>query len=658
MCGITGVINLKEPKPIPEGMVMEMLALIQHRGPDEFGIYLDDHAGLGSARLSIIDLSGGQQPISNEDGTLWIVFNGEIFNYLELRPVLEQRGHSFSTHSDTEVILHLYEEYGADCLRYLNGQFAIAIWDRGHKKAFFARDRLGIRPFFYTIQNQTLYFGSEIKSLLAPPGVTAQISPTSLAQVLTYWSVQTPGTIFEGIYELPPAHWMIVDNGEITIQRYWQMDFSTESNRQSDIDWQEEFEDLLINATLIRLRADVPVGAYLSGGLDSSTTTALIRKHVQTRLETYSIAFSDPLFDESPYQRKMAEHLGTQHHIVYCTHADIGRTLPQVIWHTETPILRTAPVPMFMLSRLVHTDGFKVVVTGEGADEFLAGYDIFKEMMVRRFWARDPQSTLRPVLLKKLYPDISRLSQSGWAYLNAFFRKGLSQTEDPWYSHQIRWSNTSRLARFLVHPPVGFTPHPSPEILPEDFSTWDPLGQAQYLEITTFLSPYLLSSQGDRVAMANSVEGRFPFLDYRLVEFCNRLPPHLKLYGLLEKYLLRRVAAPLLPPEIWRRVKRPYRAPIQKSFFQPSPPDYVRELLSPTVIQQSGLFHPGMVAQLVRKAESGAELSEVEEMGLVGILSTQLVHTLFVQSFRRHNAAIASDRPLKRIINQKEGNHE
>ncbi len=658
MCGITGVINLKEPKPIPEGMVMEMLALIQHRGPDEFGIYLDDHAGLGSARLSIIDLSGGQQPISNEDGTLWIVFNGEIFNYLELRPVLEQRGHSFSTHSDTEVILHLYEEYGADCLRYLNGQFAIAIWDRGHKKAFFARDRLGIRPFFYTIQNQTLYFGSEIKSLLAPPGVTAQISPTSLAQVLTYWSVQTPSTIFEGIYELPPAHWMIVDNGEITIQRYWQMDFSTESNRQSDIDWQEEFEDLLINATLIRLRADVPVGAYLSGGLDSSTTTALIRKHVQTRLETYSIAFSDPLFDESPYQRKMAEHLGTQHHIVYCTHADIGRTLPQVIWHTETPILRTAPVPMFMLSRLVHTDGFKVVVTGEGADEFLAGYDIFKEMMVRRFWARDPQSTLRPMLLKKLYPDISRLNQSGWAYLNAFFRKGLSQTEDPWYSHQIRWSNTSRLARFLVHPPAGFTPHPSPEILPEDFSTWDPLGQAQYLEITTFLSPYLLSSQGDRVAMANSVEGRFPFLDYRLVEFCNRLPPHLKLYGLLEKYLLRRVAAPLLPPEIWRRVKRPYRAPIQKSFFQPSPPDYVRELLSPTVIQQSGLFHPGMVAQLVRKAESGAELSEVEEMGLVGILSTQLVHTLFVQSFRRHNAAIASDRPLKRIINQKEGNHE
>ncbi|HQL40441.1 MAG TPA: asparagine synthase C-terminal domain-containing protein, partial [Anaerolineaceae bacterium] len=466
------------------------------------------------------------------------------------------------------------------------------------------------------------------------------------------------GTIFEGIYELPPAHWMIVDNGEITIQRYWQMDFSTESNRQSDIDWQEEFEDLLINATLIRLRADVPVGAYLSGGLDSSTTTALIRKHVQTRLETYSIAFSDPLFDESPYQRKMAEHLGTQHHIVYCTHADIGRTLPQVIWHTETPILRTAPVPMFMLSRLVHTDGFKVVVTGEGADEFLAGYDIFKEMMVRRFWARDPQSTLRPMLLKKLYPDISRLNQSGWAYLNAFFRKGLSQTEDPWYSHQIRWSNTSRLARFLVHPPAGFTPHPSPEILPEDFSTWDPLGQAQYLEITTFLSPYLLSSQGDRVAMANSVEGRFPFLDYRLVEFCNRLPPHLKLYGLLEKYLLRRVAAPLLPPEIWRRVKRPYRAPIQKSFFQPSPPDYVRELLSPTVIQQSGLFHPGMVAQLVRKAESGAELSEVEEMGLVGILSTQLVHTLFVQSFRRHNAAIASDRPLKRIINQKEGNHE
>ncbi len=506
----------------------------------------------------------------------------------------------------------------------------------------------------HTIQNQTLYFGSEIKSLLAPPGVTAQISPTSLAQVLTYWSVQTPGTILK-VYELPPAHWMIVDNGEITIQRYWQMDFPTESNRQSDIDWQEEFEDLLINATLIRLRADVPVGAYLSGGLDSSTTTALIRKHVQTRLETYSIAFSDPLFDESPYQRKMAEHLGTQHHIVYCTHADIGRTLPQVIWHTETPILRTAPVPMFMLSRLVHTDGFKVVVTGEGADEFLAGYDIFKEMMVRRFWARDPQSTLRPMLLKNYIRIFPESNQSGWAYLNAFFRKGLSQTEDPGIPTRSAGATPAALpASWFILPQASPTIH-----LRKSFRKIFHLGSTGAGTIPGnhhFFIPYLLSSQGDRVAMANSVEGRFPFLDYRLVEFCNRLPPSQAVW--LAREIPAAESCRLAAAGNLAAGQKTIPAPIQKSFFQPSHPIMSGNCCRQPFIQQSGLFHPGMVAQLVRKAESGAELSEVEEMGLVGILSTQLVHTLFVQSFRRHNAAIASDRPLKRIINQKEGNHE
>ncbi len=656
MCGIVGAINLREPKPIPEEMIRDMLGLIQHRGPDEFGIYLDEWIGMGSARLSILDLSTGQQPISNEDGTLWIVYNGEIFNYLDLRPGLEQQGHVFTTNTDTEVILHMYEEYGTDCLKYLNGQFAIAIWDQVNRQAFFARDRLGIRPFFYTIQDSRMFFGSEIKSLLSPPEMTARMDPSRLAEIFTFWSVQSPNTAFKDIFELPPAHWMVVRDGQVKLSQYWFMDFSISPLDHTDEEWQEEFEDLLINATLIRLRADVPVGAYLSGGLDSSTTTALIRKQVPSQLETYSISFSDPLYDESSYQRKMADHLGTRHHIVYCTHSDIGATLPRVIWHTETPILRTAPVPMFMLSRLVHIDGFKVVVTGEGADEFLAGYDIFKEMSVRRFWARDPESKLRPILLKKLYPDISRINQSGWAYLTAFFRQGLTSTSSPWYSHQIRWNNTSRLVRFLANQPDGFQPHPSTSILPENYTDWSPLGQAQFLEISTFLSPYLLSSQGDRVAMANSVEGRFPFLDYRIVEFCNHLPPHLKLNGMLEKYLLRRVAAPLLPPEIWRRVKRPYRAPIHRCFFHPKPLDYVQQLLSPEAIQKSGLFQSGMVAQLVRKATSGADLSEVEDMGLVGILSTQLIHMLFVDSFRRNSVKMPENRPFKRVILTKEAN--
>lgn len=652
MCGITGAINLQAVEPLSEELLRGMLALIQHRGPDEFGAYLDDRAALGSARLSIIDLSSGQQPICNEDGSLWIVFNGEIFNYVELRPELERLGHNFSTNSDTEVILHLYEEWGPDCLRFLNGQFAIAIWDVRHRRAFFARDRLGVRPLFYTIHAGRLYFGSEIKSLLLAPGFNPRISPSSLRQVLTYWSVQSPRTIFEEIYELPPAHWLVVENGQVQIQRYWSLDYAVPESDCTENELQEEFEQLLVDAVNIRLRADVPVGAYLSGGLDSSTTTALIRKHVPNRLETFSIAFSDPNFDESPHQQRMAEYLGTEHHIIRCSHAEIGRALPDVIWHTETPLLRTAPVPMFLLSSLVRQTGFKVVVTGEGADEFLAGYDIFKEMTVRRFWARDPESSLRPRLLGKLYPDIARLGRSNETYRTAFYRRGLTDTESPWYSHLIRWNNTGRLTRFLES--QGDESPDEVVHLPQDYPSWPPLGQAQYLEVATFLSPYLLSSQGDRVAMAHSVEGRFPFLDTRLVEFCNRLPPHLKLNGMLEKYLLRKVAAPLLPPEIWKRVKRPYRAPIQHSFFQPEPMEYVREMLSPSAVREAGLFKPAMVEGLVHKAASDCALTEVEEMGLVGILSTQLVADQFIHSFRQRSTRLPESRPYK-CINKRKG---
>lgn len=649
MCGIVGAVRLHEPGNIPEEMLRSMLGLIEHRGPDEFGIFMDGWCGLGSARLSIIDLSSGGQPISNEDGTLWIVFNGEIFNYVELRPELEARGHVFTTHCDTEVVLHMYEEYGPDCLNHFNGQFAIAIWDSKNRRAFFGRDRLGVRPLFYLIQKDAVYFGSEVKCLKAVPDISFQMDPQSLAQIFTFWSVQTPRTIFEGINELPPAHWMLVEDGKVTIQRYWQMDFSPSGEERSDESWLEEFESLLVDATLIRLRADVPVGAYLSGGLDSSTTTALIRKHVPNRLETYSIAFQDANFDESPFQLKMADFLGTRHHIVKCGYEEIGNALPEVIWHTETPILRTAPIPMMLLSRLVHSEGIKVVVTGEGADEFLAGYDIFKEAKVRRFWAQNPESSQRPRLLQKLYPDITRLSRSAQDYLAAFFKRGLTDTGNPYYSHLIRWNNTRRLVRFL-NQPAGWLENPLGGLaeLPEGFTAWPALGQAQYLEVTTFLSPYLLCSQGDRVAMANSVEGRFPFLDYRLVEFSNRLPPQLKLNGMLEKFLLRKVAAPLLPPEIWKRIKRPYRAPIHRSFFQPQP-QYVQEMLSPEAIRRAGLFQPDMVANLVKKAADGAELSEVDDMGLVGILSSQLVHERFVKSSPSLKG-IPANKPYKRVI--------
>ena len=634
MCGISGILNLKEAYPIEAATLRQMLSMLRHRGPDEFGIYLDEWVGLGNARLSIIDLAGGQQPISNEDGTLWIVFNGEIFNYVELRPDLEAHGHRFSTNTDTEIILHLYEEYGHDCLRFLNGQFAIAIWDVRERSLFLARDRMGIRPLFYTVKNGRLIFGSEIKAILAYPGVRAELDETVLEQIFTFWSTLSPRTAFRGISDVPPGYYLLVREGKLQIRPYWKQDFAENPNAtsRSAQDYLDELESLLIDATRIRLRADVPVGAYLSGGLDSSITAAIVRRYTNNRLDTFSISFDDPEFDESRFQRQMAAYLGTDHRVVYCTHADIGRVFPDVIWHTETPILRTAPAPMFLLSQLVRDHSLKVVLTGEGADEILAGYDIFKEMMVRRFWARQPDSQLRPLLLRRLYPDITDLGNVSEAYLKAFFQKGLGDTDSPYYSHALRWSNTTRIRRFLGRP-LRAEP-PEPPAVPPAFHSWSHLAQAQYLEMTVFLSQYLLSSQGDRVAMAHSVEGRFPFLDYRVVEFCNRLPSNLKLRGLTEKWLLKQLGHKLVPSDIWQRPKRPYRAPIHRSFYNQASSAYVRELLSEEALRESELFNPTAVTQLACKAESGARLSEVDNMALVGVLSTQLVYQQFVKGIR------------------------
>jgi len=640
MCGIIGVLNQTEPAGIDKSILLQMLAAVRHRGPDGFGLYQDEQVGLGSARLKIIDIAGGDQPISNEDGAIWIVFNGEIFNHVELRPMLVARGHRFVTHSDTEVIVHLYEDFGRNCLQHLNGQFAIAIWDSRDRSLFLARDRLGVRPLFYTFSEGRLIFGSEIKALLANPGVQARIDPVSLDQIFTYWSTLSPRTVFSGIFDVPPGSYLHARDGKIEIQSYWSLDFSPPAQTERGVqDYQDEFESLLVDATRIRLRADVPVGAYLSGGLDSSATTAIIRNFTDTPLDTFSISFSDPEFDESAFQLRMADFLGTQHQVVQIDHRDIGEMFPQVIWHTETPILRTAPAPLFRLSRLVREQNYKVVITGEGADEFLAGYDVFKEAVIRQFWARQPASAMRPLLFSRLYPEIAHMPNSQ-AYLASFFGAKLEDTSAPDYSHYIRWKNTSRSKRFFsdaLAENIAYADRSAAGVVyPAHFANWDTLGKAQYLESAIFLPQYLLSSQGDRVGMAHAVEGRFPFLDHRVVEFASRVPPHLRLNGLHEKYLLRRLARKWLPSEIWSRRKRPYRAPIHRSFFNPEgAPDYVLELLSPVCLQQAGLFKPEAVQGMIGKLTAGGRLGETDDMALAGILSAQLVWNQFVEDFSR-----------------------
>ena len=644
MCGIAGICHIDGPDGISLNAIKSMISVLGHRGPDETGLYLDDQVGLGHARLSIIDLSSGVQPIHSEDKTLWIVYNGEVFNYVELRQALEQKGHRFYTTSDTEVVLHLYEEEGPDCLAQLNGQFAMAIWNVKKRELFLARDRFGIRPLYYTIANKTLIFGSEIKSIFMNENVTREIDPVAMDQIFTFWTTLTPRTVFKDIHELPPGHYLKTSSGRVTIKKYWDIPLHGREE-QSDLAPQEvcrRVRELLQDAVRIRLRADVPVGCYLSGGLDSSGTAALVVRNFNSGVRTFGIRFDGDDFDEGKHQSMMVSHLNVNHTDLRATSEKIGSSLPDCLWHCEKPLLRTAPVPLYLLSEVVRRSGYKVVLTGEGADEVFGGYNIFREAKVRRFWARCPDSRSRPELIGQLYPyifDNPRLKRT----LQSFFAKGLDRTDDPIFSHFIRWENTSRIRTFFSQELTkaigqydGY--EQVRQSLPADYEQVDDFSKAQYLEMAIFLSNYLLSSQGDRVAMANSVEIRLPFLDTRIVDFMASVPSKWKILGLNEKHILKKSFEGILPDEITSRPKNPYRAPIKRSLLNDKAFGYVQDALSAGSLKRTGLFDAAKVTRLLRKAQAVESLSEIDSMALVGVLSSQLVHHQFIQDFPRRRA--------------------
>ncbi|MGD9157954.1 MAG: asparagine synthase (glutamine-hydrolyzing) [Desulfobacteraceae bacterium] len=641
MCGIAGIIDYNSNEDhIP--VLRRMLGIIRHRGPDSFGIYNDRGTYLASTRLSIIDLNTGDQPIHNEDKTVWVVLNGEIFNYPELRNELQDKGHKFYTTTDTEVLVHLYEEYGCDFLNMLNGQYAFAIWDHKKEQLLLGRDRVGIHPLFYNCTNQRIVFGSEIKAIFMDNRINRSLNTQTLSDIFTCWTPVSPDTVFKDVYQLPPAHYAVFSRHGIDIKRYWDFSFDEEFTSDKTLDESvEELNVLLKDAIRIRLRADVPVGAYLSGGLDSTFITSLVKKHFNNQLKTFSVSFSDNRFDEAQYQETAVQALETDHKIVKCFENDIGEIYPDIIWHTEVPLLRTGPAPLFQLSKLVRGNNFKVVLTGEGADEFFAGYNIFKEDRIRRFWAKEPESEIRPLLLKKLYPYIFTNDGKADAFHRAFFKKYLTDTDSLAYSHLLRWNNTSSVKNFFSDDIRNQTENLENFVnrytmtLPPDYKSWAPLSRAQYIEASLFLSNYLLSSQGDRMAMGNSVEGRFPFLDHRVIEFASGIPPRFRLNGLTEKYILKRAANNVIPKELVERPKQPYRAPIVTCFMGQDSPDYVKELLSEKMVIEKGYFDPKRVSVLLSKCEreQGKILSERENMALVGILSTQLLDHLFLQDF-------------------------
>jgi len=625
-----------------------MIRSLHHRGPDGFGFHESGPVGLAHARLSIIDLAGGWQPIHNEDRTVWTVFNGEIFNYIELRAELEALGHRFATNSDTETIVHAYEEFGLAFVEHLNGQFAIALWDEPRQRLVLARDRVGIRPLFYCVDRSQLLFASEVKALAAG-GATLALDPVGLAEAFTFWSAIDPQTTFRNVHSLPPGHLLVCENGRQSSQSYWQW-----TPRADPAIAQLSFEEAagevrkrLVDAVRLQLRADVPVGAYLSGGLDSSGIVSLVRNYTRNRVRTFSVAFDEPEFDESESQAAMVRYLNTEHVTVRCSRRQIGERFPQLIWHTETPIVRTAPVPLMMLSGLVRESGYKVVLTGEGADEVFGGYDIFKEAKIRRFSARFPASPRRASLVRRLYPYLPNLRRQPASYLQAFFHTTAEDLASPWFSHLPRWRLTSRLKLFFssdmraaVADYDGFAELAG--TLPREYGDWHPFVQAQYLETAHLLPGYLLSSQGDRVAMAHGVECRHPFLDPHVMAFAAALPPALKMRVLNEKYLLKQAAVDLLPTSISRRAKQPYRAPEGQAFVTAAPSEeYVNDLLSNTQLKRDGIFRPEPVASLLRKFRQGKGLSVRDDMALVGILSTQLLVDRFINHFHTVTHATA-----------------
>ncbi|ASJ74798.1 asparagine synthase (glutamine-hydrolyzing) [Granulosicoccus antarcticus] len=641
MCGIAGIWN---PEHGPQRETLQaMIATLNHRGPDGVGFHLDGPVGLAHSRLAIIDIAGGAQPMSNEDGTVWVSCNGEIFNYPELRVKLIQRGHRFSSRSDTEVLVHLYEEYGKEFLQELNGQFAIALWDVKARQLLLARDPVGIRPLYYAWQGRQLAFASEVKALFAVPGQVRDWDTAGLASTFSWWSALPPATVFKGVQNLPPGHLMIIGETGHRIEQWWEWpgpdlesDYLNGDNCDED-QLADELHALIVDAVRLQTRADVPVGAYLSGGLDSAIITAAIRSQSTTPLRSFSLTFDDAEFDESAHQNELVSHLGTTHSSVSCSRADIAGGFARAVWHAETPLIRAAPAPMMHLAQSVRNAGFKVVLTGEGADEVFAGYDIFKEAKVRRFIAAQPNSSSRTRILERLYPYLKSSPMASRAMSQRFFTQSTDQIDKPWFAHTTRLATTRRSLGFFNLDRQQELGHWDPykplcNLLPGGIDSWPVLARDQAVEATTLMSGYLLSSQGDRMAMAASIETRYPFLDPRVIAFGARLPARLKMRGLIEKLILRKAFARDLPSSITKRTKQPYRTPDSAAFFEAGKPlDWVADILDAPSILKAGLFDAPAVSRLVAKCSAGRAIGFGDNMAFVGVLSTMLVHQQFIE---------------------------
>ena len=605
MCGICGIVNLTDNLPIDKFSLEQMNSTIRHRGPDDDGYYLDRTAGLAMRRLSIIDLNTGHQPISNEDGSIWIVFNGEIYNYRELRQQLEQKGHVFSTQTDTETIVHAYEAYGDECVQHLNGMFAFAIWDKNRRRLLLARDRLGIKPLYYYASPQQLIFGSELKAVMANSAVPRDIDFTALDQFLTLEYVPTPRSIFQQVKKLPPGHYLVAEDGQIRLEPYWNIDFHNVSVPHNETDCVAALTDLIRDAVKIRLVADVPLGAFLSGGIDSSTIVAFMNETADTQVRTFSVGFGDPTYNELPYARLVANHFDTQHYEEFLQ-PDISELVPRLVGHFDEPFADFSSFPTFLVSEMARRQ-VKVVLSGDGGDEIFGGYDTYlAQKLTASAYGYLPRYLRRQVLPRLLAAIPPRPAKKGLINKSKRFVEGAAL--DPALQH-VRWmifmheADKAQLYRPELRSVLdGDSPQALIKGYFQEVQGIDPLAQQQYVDVKTYLVDDILTKV-DRMSMAASLEARVPLLDHRIVEFALNLPPHLKLNGRTSKVILRQIMADRLPPAVLTKPKEGFSIPL-KHWLRGELRPLLHDLLSADSLKKRGYFDPTCVANWIREHEA------------------------------------------------------
>jgi asparagine synthase (glutamine-hydrolysing) len=639
MCGIAGTIDLTGKRQPDPALVQAMAGALLHRGPDEDGYLIRRGFGFASRRLSIVGLGDGRQPIFNEDGSVAVVYNGELFDYPERKAELQAKGHVFRTHTDTELIVHLYEELGESVFAELKGQFALALVDLNQQTLFLARDRVGICPLHWSRQGDWLYFGSEIKALIASGEVPAAIDPRGLDHLFTFFAMATRRTMFEGVHSLLPGHYLKIAlrrdgrPAEIVERRYWDFDFPDAGEEERPENGEaliDEFEARFRRAVEIRLRADVPVVGYLSGGVDSGYVLATASRLRGRPVPSFTIQVPGKGLDETEHALMTARHIGSLPTILTCDAKVIADTYARLVASADCPVIDTSCAALWCLSGEVHKQGYKVALTGEGSDEAFGGYVWFK-LRKMSYWLDvagiNGSDWLNRQFRRRISPhatidELKRIDGivGGRAHAQALLYHLVSQSRDRYFSRAMK----DRLGAHVAY-----------EDLPLDLERmrrWSPLNQSLYLGYKVHLAGLLLNHKGDRVAMANSVETRYPFLDEDLIAFVSKVHPTWKLRGLSrDKYLLRQAASRILPKEVAFRAKGMFRAPLAESFFV-DPPPYVRQLMSRQSLLRTGYFDAAAVRRDYDRVASGQAngINVFLKMGLTGVLSTQLWHHLYL----------------------------